>query len=93
MRRAYICSEICVGLYTKWRWGVEDIVKSTEGQGDVDQAGPGGNTAQLLYRGGDVALILSALLPTGGVFLTKADSCLFMSTIESFFFKKKIYIC
>lgn len=58
---------------------VEDIVKSTEGQVDADQAGPGGNTAQMLCRGGDVALI-SAFLPTGGVFLNEADSCLFMST-------------
>jgi hypothetical protein len=28
--------------------GGKEVVKSTEGQGDVDQPGPGGNTAQML---------------------------------------------
>lgn len=59
--RLYMFRYICK-IIQQMEVGVEDVVKSTEGHGDVDQAGPGGNTAQLLYRGGDVALI-SALLP------------------------------
>lgn len=45
MRRVYICFGIYVGLYT--RGGGKEVVISTEGQGDVDQPGPGGNTAQM----------------------------------------------
>jgi hypothetical protein len=46
-RRVYICVGIYVGFYIP-DGGGKEVVKSTEGQGDVDQPGPGGNTAQML---------------------------------------------